>query len=167
MWIWFLFIAASCRSSVARVFSTCYILDFHSFPVCAWNPDSLCMPLISSAKRNLIDSSPEASTFMRGARVLARREADGYYYLGHIAQEVKVAIYRELCWKRICVSFPRASHASAVPCPCCGVGILWYSALHNHYCLPTSYFRLFPDDDWLVTVRGPTSKSSLEINPFQ
>ncbi|XP_052645610.1 uncharacterized protein LOC128142929 isoform X2 [Harpia harpyja] len=57
------------------------------FPVCAWNPDSLCMPLISSAKRNFIDSSPEAFTFMRGARVLARREADGYYYLGHIAQE--------------------------------------------------------------------------------
>ncbi|KAM6416550.1 uncharacterized protein J5M81_016941 isoform 2-T2 [Pluvialis apricaria] len=59
------------------------------FPVCAWKPDSLCMPLISSAKRNFIDSSPEASSFMRGARVLARREADGYYYLGHIVQEVK------------------------------------------------------------------------------
>ncbi|XP_029897272.1 uncharacterized protein LOC115352781 isoform X2 [Aquila chrysaetos chrysaetos] len=57
------------------------------FPVCARNPGSLCMPLISSAKRNFIDSSPEASIFMRGARVLARREADGYYYLGHIAQE--------------------------------------------------------------------------------
>ncbi|KAM6385404.1 uncharacterized protein FN964_016267 isoform 2-T10 [Alca torda] len=59
------------------------------FPVCAWNPASLCMPSISSAKRHFIDSSPEASSFMRGARVLARREADGYYYLGHIAQEVK------------------------------------------------------------------------------
>ncbi|KAM7129279.1 uncharacterized protein J5F26_009198 isoform 1-T3 [Ciconia maguari] len=59
------------------------------FPVCAWNLDSLCMPWISSAKRNFIDSSPEASSLMRGARVLARREADGYYYLGHIAQEVK------------------------------------------------------------------------------
>ncbi|KAM4670763.1 uncharacterized protein AAGF69_003578 isoform 2-T3 [Amazona ochrocephala] len=59
------------------------------FPVCVWNPDSLCRPPISSAKRNFIDSSPEASSFMRGARVLARREADGYYYLGHIAQEVK------------------------------------------------------------------------------
>ncbi|XP_071583291.1 uncharacterized protein C11orf16 homolog [Heliangelus exortis] len=59
------------------------------FPVCAWNLSSLCMPLISSAKRNSIDSSPEASSFIRGARVLAQREADGYYYLGHIAQEVK------------------------------------------------------------------------------
>ncbi|XP_075014153.1 uncharacterized protein LOC142085754 isoform X2 [Calonectris borealis] len=57
------------------------------FPVCAWNPDSLCMPLMPSATRDFIDSSPEASSFMRGARVLARREADGYYYLGHIAQE--------------------------------------------------------------------------------
>ncbi|XP_015722338.1 uncharacterized protein C11orf16 homolog isoform X2 [Coturnix japonica] len=59
------------------------------FPVCAWSPDSICMPLISSARRNFIHSSPEASSFIRGARVLARRKADGYYYLGHIAQEVK------------------------------------------------------------------------------
>ncbi|OPJ80482.1 hypothetical protein AV530_010790 [Patagioenas fasciata monilis] len=59
------------------------------FPVCAQNPDFLSMPLISSAKRNVIDSRPEASSLVRGARVLARREADGYYYLGHIAQEVK------------------------------------------------------------------------------
>ncbi|OPJ80481.1 hypothetical protein AV530_010790 [Patagioenas fasciata monilis] len=57
------------------------------FPVCAQNPDFLSMPLISSAKRNVIDSRPEASSLVRGARVLARREADGYYYLGHIAQE--------------------------------------------------------------------------------
>ncbi|KAM4670766.1 uncharacterized protein AAGF69_003578 isoform 4-T6 [Amazona ochrocephala] len=82
------FIIASCRNSVAKVFISC-ISIFHSFPVCVWNPDSLCRPPISSAKRNFIDSSPEASSFMRGARVLARREADGYYYLGHIAQEVK------------------------------------------------------------------------------
>lgn len=60
------------------------------FPVCAWNPDSLCRLSVSSAKRSFVDSSKsEASSFMRGARVLARREADGYYYLGHIAQEVK------------------------------------------------------------------------------
>ncbi|XP_026696834.1 trichohyalin-like isoform X1 [Athene cunicularia] len=59
------------------------------FPVCTWNPDSLCMLLIPSSKRNFIDSCPEAFSFLRGARVLARREADGYYYLGHIAQEVK------------------------------------------------------------------------------
>ncbi|XP_032851588.2 trichohyalin-like isoform X2 [Tyto alba] len=57
------------------------------FPVCAWNPGSLCRPLISSPTRSFIDSFPEASSFMRGARVLARREADGYYYLGHLAQE--------------------------------------------------------------------------------
>ncbi|XP_071654448.1 uncharacterized protein [Patagioenas fasciata] len=59
------------------------------FPVCAQNPDFLSMPLISSAKMSVIDSRPEASSLVRGARVLARREADGYYYLGHIAQEVK------------------------------------------------------------------------------
>lgn len=97
MWIYFVFIAASCRSSLAKVFITSCIFVFYSFPVCAWKPDSLCMPLISSAKGNFIDSSSEASSFMRGARVLARREADGYYYLGHVAQEVKVAIGWDLC----------------------------------------------------------------------
>ncbi|XP_066039906.1 trichohyalin-like isoform X2 [Chamaea fasciata] len=45
------------------------------------------MPLIPSAKRNFIASSPEASRVLRGARVLARRETDGYYYLGHVVQE--------------------------------------------------------------------------------
>ncbi|XP_027736987.1 uncharacterized protein LOC114056184 [Empidonax traillii] len=59
------------------------------FPVCAWNLCPLCAPLIPSAKSHFIDSSPEASRLVRGARVLARRETDGYYYLGHIAQEVK------------------------------------------------------------------------------
>ncbi|XP_027522511.1 trichohyalin-like [Corapipo altera] len=59
-------------------------------PVCTRNPTGpLCAPLISSAKSNFIDSSPKASSLVRGARVLARRETDGYYYLGHIAQEVK------------------------------------------------------------------------------
>ncbi|XP_067392357.1 uncharacterized protein C11orf16 homolog isoform X2 [Emydura macquarii macquarii] len=40
-------------------------------------------------KGDLMDWSPEAPHLLRGARVLARRETDGYYYLGHIAQEVK------------------------------------------------------------------------------
>uniref|UniRef100_A0A8C3LGT4 DUF4537 domain-containing protein n=1 Tax=Chrysolophus pictus TaxID=9089 RepID=A0A8C3LGT4_CHRPC len=65
------------------------VFAFYSLPVCTWNPDSICMSLVSSAKRSFIHSSPEASSFIRGARVLARRKADGYYYLGHIAQEVK------------------------------------------------------------------------------
>lgn len=47
------------------------------------------MPLIPSSKRNFIGSSLEAFRVLRGARVLARRETDGYYYLGHIVQEVK------------------------------------------------------------------------------
>ncbi|XP_051496540.1 trichohyalin-like [Apus apus] len=71
-----------CGSLLTR----CPITDF---PVCVWRPGSLCMSLISSAKSCFRDSSPEASSFMRGARVLARSKADGYYYLGHIAREVK------------------------------------------------------------------------------
>ncbi|XP_023793760.1 uncharacterized protein C11orf16 homolog isoform X6 [Cyanistes caeruleus] len=58
-------------------------------PVCAWSPGPFGMPLILSAKRNFIGLSSEASRVLRGARVLARRETDGYYYLGHIVQEVK------------------------------------------------------------------------------
>ncbi|XP_064594169.1 trichohyalin-like isoform X3 [Zonotrichia leucophrys gambelii] len=47
------------------------------------------MPLIPSAKRNFRGLSLEASRVLRGARVLARRETDGCYYLGHIVQEVE------------------------------------------------------------------------------
>ncbi|CAN8212643.1 unnamed protein product [Coccothraustes coccothraustes] len=57
--------------------------------VCAWNPGPFCMPLTPSPKRNFIGLSLEASRVLRGARVLARSETDGYYYLGHIVQEVK------------------------------------------------------------------------------
>ncbi|XP_067151453.1 uncharacterized protein [Apteryx mantelli] len=59
------------------------------FPVCMWSPDFLGTPLISSAEGRLIHSSLKASDFMRGVRVLARRETDGYYYLGHVVKEVK------------------------------------------------------------------------------
>uniref|UniRef100_A0A8C3HCS6 DUF4537 domain-containing protein n=1 Tax=Chrysemys picta bellii TaxID=8478 RepID=A0A8C3HCS6_CHRPI len=58
------------------------------FPVyvCANSPR---IPLTTLTKGDLMDWSPEAPHLLRGARVLARRETDGYYYLGHIAQEVK------------------------------------------------------------------------------
>lgn len=94
------------------------VFAFYSFPVCAWNPDSVCMPLISSARRTFIHSSSEASSFIRGARVLARREADGYYYLGHIAQEVKVAIYCSVSL------FSCPCHALPVLSPWCRVALL-------------------------------------------
>ncbi|XP_005040352.1 PREDICTED: trichohyalin-like [Ficedula albicollis] len=58
-------------------------------PVCAWSPGPFCRPFIPSTKRNFTGSSPEASRVLRGARVLARRDTDGFYYLGHIVQEVK------------------------------------------------------------------------------
>ncbi|XP_032913261.1 trichohyalin-like [Catharus ustulatus] len=58
-------------------------------PVCAWSPGPFCKPLIPSTKRNFTGSSPEASRVLRGARVLARRETDGFYYLGRIVQELK------------------------------------------------------------------------------
>ncbi|XP_068801608.1 cilia- and flagella-associated protein 45-like isoform X2 [Struthio camelus] len=74
------------KDSCGSLLSGCPATDF---PVFMWRPDFLCMPLISSAEGSLIHSSPKASNFMRGARVLARRETDGYYYRGHIVKEVK------------------------------------------------------------------------------
>ncbi|XP_074925115.1 uncharacterized protein LOC116826445 isoform X1 [Chelonoidis abingdonii] len=58
------------------------------FPVCIC-ANSPSIPLTTLTKGDLMDWSPEALHLLRGARVLARRETDGYYYLGHIAQEVK------------------------------------------------------------------------------
>uniref|UniRef100_A0A803W1T5 DUF4537 domain-containing protein n=1 Tax=Ficedula albicollis TaxID=59894 RepID=A0A803W1T5_FICAL len=81
--------AVNCRVSVAKVFITSCIFVFHSCPVCAWSPGPFCRPFIPSTKRNFTGSSPEASRVLRGARVLARRDTDGFYYLGHIVQEVK------------------------------------------------------------------------------
>ncbi|XP_064594131.1 uncharacterized abhydrolase domain-containing protein DDB_G0269086-like isoform X1 [Zonotrichia leucophrys gambelii] len=72
----------SCSSLLPR----CPVTHCH---VCAWNPGPFCMPLIPSAKRNFRGLSLEASRVLRGARVLARRETDGCYYLGHIVQEVE------------------------------------------------------------------------------
>lgn len=61
---------------------------------------------------------------MRGARVLARREADGYYYLGHIAQEVKVAIYWELWYLEDLCDF-----SLFFPCLTSALPLLWGSSL--------------------------------------
>ncbi|XP_058661235.1 inner centromere protein-like [Ammospiza caudacuta] len=72
----------SCSSLLPR----CPVTHCH---VCAWNPGRFCMPLIPSAKRNFRGLSLEASRVLRGARVLARRETDGCYYLGHIVQELE------------------------------------------------------------------------------
>ncbi|XP_044297086.1 uncharacterized protein LOC123028857 [Varanus komodoensis] len=59
------------------------------FPLSIWNPDSFNTFLRSSVKKDLADSSPKIHSLLRGIRVLARKETDGYYYLGHIVQEVK------------------------------------------------------------------------------
>ncbi|XP_062990606.1 uncharacterized protein LOC134403987 [Elgaria multicarinata webbii] len=59
------------------------------FPLGVWSPDSPNTFLRSSVKEDLADSSPKIHSLLRGIRVLARKETDGYYYLGHIVQEVK------------------------------------------------------------------------------
>ncbi|CAI5786250.1 Hypothetical predicted protein [Podarcis lilfordi] len=49
------------------------------FPSDAWSP----------VKEAFIDWSSEVYNLQRGVQVLARRETDGFYHLGHIVQEVK------------------------------------------------------------------------------
>lgn len=120
-----------------RKLQNCYwgllVFAFYSLPVCSWNPDSICMSLISSARRNFIHSSPEASRFIRGARVLARRKADGYYYLGHIAQQVKVVIYCSVSLFFLPLPWLASSIALVQSC----------SPVIQHSSLPVSYFHLF------------------------
>lgn len=129
MLIWFVFTAVSCRVSVAKVFITSCIFVFHSCPVCAWNPCPFCMPLISSTKRNFTGSSQEASRVLRGARVLARRETDSYYYLGHIVQEVKVTIY----WELGCKGMYGFSPVLPIPHQSQALSVGWPSSVTVHF----------------------------------
>ncbi|KAG6931843.1 hypothetical protein G0U57_000908, partial [Chelydra serpentina] len=79
-----------CCNAISK-YPSCSLLMGHPkahFPVCVC-ANSSSIPLTTLIKGDLTDCSPEASHLLRGARVLARRETDGYYYPGHIAQEVK------------------------------------------------------------------------------
>ncbi|MEE6486010.1 hypothetical protein FKM82_014483 [Ascaphus truei] len=58
-------------------------------PPCSCNHVSQELPAAITVQKNSVNVSPEALCILRGARVLARRETDGYYYLGHIAHEVE------------------------------------------------------------------------------
>ncbi|XP_061494767.1 uncharacterized protein LOC133390345 isoform X2 [Rhineura floridana] len=67
------------------------LLGHHSttqFPLDSLNPDS-SKAFLRSSITDIIDWSPMIHSLQRGIQVLARRETDGYYYLGHIVQEVK------------------------------------------------------------------------------
>ncbi|XP_074863287.1 uncharacterized protein LOC142019848 [Carettochelys insculpta] len=80
-----------CCNATSKYLS-CSLLMGHPkahFPVCGWNPNFSTTPMTTLTNGNLMDWCTGAPHLLRGARVLARRETDGYYYLGHIAQEVK------------------------------------------------------------------------------
>nr|XP_048686559.1 uncharacterized protein LOC125626981 isoform X1 [Caretta caretta]XP_048686570.1 uncharacterized protein LOC125626981 isoform X1 [Caretta caretta]XP_048686580.1 uncharacterized protein LOC125626981 isoform X1 [Caretta caretta] len=77
--------------NVISKYPSCSLLMSHPkahFPICVC-ANSPTIPLTTLTKEDLMDWSLEAPHLLRGAQVLARRETDGYYYLGHIAQEVK------------------------------------------------------------------------------
>ncbi|XP_034983649.2 uncharacterized protein LOC118091114 [Zootoca vivipara] len=77
-----------CSESICRSDCICkqpcssLLMGHHAtaqFPSDAW----------SLVKEDFVDWSPEVYNLQRGVQVLARRETDGFYYLGHIVQEVK------------------------------------------------------------------------------
>ncbi|XP_020656147.3 uncharacterized protein LOC110082698 [Pogona vitticeps] len=83
-------------------------LDSHhitQFPMGAWSMDSPNKFLRGSIKEDLMDLSLMIHNLPKGIRVLARKETDGYYYLGHIVQKVKDS--RE-CFL---VKFERSQHS--------------------------------------------------------
>ncbi|XP_034258984.1 uncharacterized protein LOC117655536 [Pantherophis guttatus] len=59
------------------------------FPLGAWGPDTCNTGLRSPIQENLGDCSTNSHHVLRGIRVLARKQTDGYYYLSHIVQKVK------------------------------------------------------------------------------
>ncbi|XP_063164571.1 uncharacterized protein LOC134500985 [Candoia aspera] len=59
------------------------------FPLGVRGPDTCTTFMRSSVQENLGDCSTDTHNLLRGIRVLARKETDGYYYLGHIVQKVK------------------------------------------------------------------------------
>ncbi|XP_039217751.1 uncharacterized protein LOC120316337 isoform X2 [Crotalus tigris] len=59
------------------------------FPLGTWSPDTCNTCLRSSMQENLGDCSTNSHHLLRGIRVLARKQTDGYYYLSHIVQKVK------------------------------------------------------------------------------
>ncbi|GCC35771.1 hypothetical protein chiPu_0014259 [Chiloscyllium punctatum] len=74
-----------------RPVHTLYVMGRHSrseahefLEKIAWQTDAS----FQTARLNRSDSTEQVE-LIRGARVLARRESDGYYYLGRLAQEVK------------------------------------------------------------------------------
>ncbi|XP_025024953.1 uncharacterized protein LOC103055759 [Python bivittatus] len=59
------------------------------FPLGAQGPDTGNTFPRSSVQEDLGDCSTNTHNLLRGIRVLARKETDGYYYLSHIVQKVK------------------------------------------------------------------------------
>ncbi|XP_058045607.1 uncharacterized protein LOC131201620 isoform X2 [Ahaetulla prasina] len=57
------------------------------FPLGAWDPDTYNTCLRSPIQENLGDCSTNSRHLLRGIRVLARKQTDGYYYLSHIVQK--------------------------------------------------------------------------------
>ncbi|XP_053110724.1 uncharacterized protein LOC128326893 [Hemicordylus capensis] len=83
------------------------LTDHHKahFSLGAQSSNSPNIFLGSSVKEDLVDWFPEIHDFQRGIRVLARKETDGYYYLGHIVQQVKGS--RE----RVLIEFERSQRS--------------------------------------------------------
>ncbi|XP_033889391.3 uncharacterized protein LOC117420013 isoform X1 [Acipenser ruthenus] len=68
--------------------SLCYSgVPLHWPALC--NPDSHRRPVKAEVKGGSVDGAQGGPQLVRGARILARRYQDGFYYLGHLSQEVQ------------------------------------------------------------------------------
>lgn len=98
--------------------------------------------------------------------MLARRETDGFYYLGRVVQEVKVTAYWEFGCKGMYVFF---SSALPISPQCQALAVGWPSSITVYFIAAVTSHTLFSSVTWcfwLFAVRSPASKSSLEINQF-
>ncbi|KAJ7329109.1 hypothetical protein JRQ81_015283 [Phrynocephalus forsythii] len=85
----------------------CSLAGHHTtqFPMGTWNMDCPNTFLRNSIKEDVADKPLTIPNLLKGIRVLARKETDGYYYLGHIVQKVEDS--RE----RVLIKFERAQRS--------------------------------------------------------
>ncbi|XP_075711993.1 uncharacterized protein LOC142748692 [Rhinoderma darwinii] len=85
-------------------------------------PMSCCVhPKVPPLSASPLQMSPEALSLLRGARVLARRDTDGLYYMGHIAREVEGSSDRFLVEFEKCRSLKGKSQFRMQETPVCDI----------------------------------------------
>ncbi|XP_069619350.1 uncharacterized protein [Ranitomeya imitator] len=106
----------SSSSSSSCTFSTVVSSEPQLEPInCCVHPKELPSPV------SPVQLAPEVLSLFRGARVLARRDADGLYYMGHIAREVEGFSDRFLVEFEKCRSLKGKSQFRMQETPVCDI----------------------------------------------